>query len=221
MRTHLTFLKQFREQFETTGAIAPSSQFLAKAMTGPMEAKQGPLRILEVGPGTGAVTRRIVRKMKPEDQLDLVELNETFADLLDHSFENDPAYQKVVEQSRLHRMPLQDFNVEQPYDIIISGLPLNNFPTELVAEIFEKFCELLKPGGTLSYFEYMYIRSAKKRLSKSAERKRLKELDEVIKPYLSEYRTKRSWVFINFPPAWVQHLQLNGTETSSAENVNS
>ena len=49
---HLAFFRQFRETFETTGAVAPSSRFLAKALTEPLSQRKGPVRVLEVGPGT-------------------------------------------------------------------------------------------------------------------------------------------------------------------------
>ncbi len=69
MRDHLTFFREFRQRFKTTGAIAPSSRFLASAMTGPMKkvlrrADAPPQRILEIGPGTGAVTRSIVKLLR-------------------------------------------------------------------------------------------------------------------------------------------------------------
>ncbi|MEZ6065076.1 MAG: hypothetical protein R3B90_05075 [Planctomycetaceae bacterium] len=35
LRDNFEFLRQFRERFHTTGAVLPSSRFLAKAMTGP------------------------------------------------------------------------------------------------------------------------------------------------------------------------------------------
>ncbi|WP_197440624.1 class I SAM-dependent methyltransferase [Polystyrenella longa] len=208
---HREFFRQFRSQFETTGAIAPSSRFLAKAITGPLlqkqrEAGEKPLRVLEVGPGTGAFTRFIVRQLRPQDQFDLVEINENFANVLESSFETDPHWNAVSSQSQLHRSPLQDFECDAPYDVIISGLPLNNFSPDLVASIFEQYWRLLKPTGSLSYFEYMYIRSAKKKLSVKAERERLHRLDEIIAPFLKSQRFKRSWVFMNVPPAWVQHL---------------
>ncbi|MCA9039097.1 MAG: methyltransferase domain-containing protein [Planctomycetaceae bacterium] len=218
---HREFFRQFRQQFETTGAIAPSSRFLAKAITGPLVQKQrqsengAPLRVLEVGPGTGAFTKLIVRQLRPQDQFDLVEINDDFANLLELSFENDPHWNNVSEQSELHRCPLQDFDAAEPYDVIISGLPLNNFSPELVASIFDQFWRLLKPGGSLSYFEYMYIRSAKKKLAAKSERERLHQLDEIIKPFLKSQRFKRSWVFLNVPPAWVQHLTAPATATPS------
>ena len=62
---HLAFFKQFRETFTTTGAVAPSSRFLARAMTAPLARRDGPVRVLEIGPGTGAVTGKIVRLLRP------------------------------------------------------------------------------------------------------------------------------------------------------------
>jgi phospholipid N-methyltransferase len=212
VRDHLTFFQQFRQRFKTTGAIAPSSRFLAFAMTGPMKKVLGdpdgpPKRILEIGPGTGAVTRSIVKCLRPEDRFDLVELNETFANLLKQRFQTHPGYKKVIGQSQVHMLPLQEYVAEAPYDFIVSGLPLNNFSKEMVREIFECYFRLLAPGGTLSYFEYMYVRSIRKRIGPAEEKERMRSLDEVISPYLKQHRIRQSWVFINLPPAWVQHLK--------------
>ena len=211
MRDHFEFLRQFRQRFETTGAIAPSSRYLAAAMTGPLKSRDRPARVLEVGPGTGAVTRRIVKLLKPDDRFDLVELNETFAGMLTRRFEQDPAYRAVADRSRVHVCPLQQFDAEGPFDYIISGLPLNNFSPELVGEIVERYFQLLAPGGVLSYFEYMYVRPVRKLVSKPAERQRLTQLDEILHPVLERHRFQRNWVFVNVPPAWVQHLRNEDT----------
>ena len=204
---YVEFYRQFRKQFATTGAIAPSSRFLASALTGPLRSRTQPTRVLEVGPGTGAVTRRIVDVLKPGDWLDLVELNEEFAALLRRRFESDPRYQRVNGQAKLHVFPIQDYRGDKPYDCIISGLPLNNFPPELVEEIFNVLFRLLAPGGVLSYFEYMYVRPARRLFGRNEERERLKSLEDVLSGYLGRHRVKRNWVFANLPPAWVQHLQ--------------
>ena len=61
MRMRLADQRGVRNEFfeaevdQTTGAILPSSRGLARAMTRPMRQAKGPRRILEVGPGTGAV----------------------------------------------------------------------------------------------------------------------------------------------------------------------
>ncbi len=204
---HLLFFSQFRERFKTTGAIAPSSRFLASAMTQSLKKHPGPTRILEIGPGTGAVTKHIVRLVKENDQLDLVELNEKFAERLEHRFETDPHYSRVSAQSKVHVCPLQDFEATEPYDIVISGLPLNNFPADLVRDIFDSYMNLLAPGGVLSYFEYMYVRPIRKIVTRGEERVRIHTLDEIMSSHTNQYRFKKSWVFVNMPPAWVQHLR--------------
>src|SRR5580704_18583363 len=95
LRDHREFLRQFRTQFQTTGAIAPSSRRLARAMTRHIASDRGPARILEVGPGTGAVTRRIVTLLKADDCLDMVELNQAFAGRLAQRFQNEPSFMRA------------------------------------------------------------------------------------------------------------------------------
>ena len=81
------FFREFRTNYHTTGAILPSGRSLARALARFVaEQPAGPRRILEVGPGTGAVTSRIVAALGPEDQLDLVELNDRFVERLRDRF---------------------------------------------------------------------------------------------------------------------------------------
>ncbi len=207
MKEYIHFFRQFRERFETTGSIAPSSRFLAHAITQPLanfKKENQPVRILEIGPGTGAFTGHIVRHLSAGDQFDIVEINEAFANLIQEQFKTKSHYQKAADVSQVHCCPLQEFETEGEYDFIISGLPLNNFSPALVADFFELFSKLLKPGGTLSYFEYMFIRSIKKTLSA-----KMREIDAVIKPQVEQHRIRRDWVFANLPSAWVQHLQFS------------
>lgn len=206
---HVEFLRQYRQRFETTGAIAPSSRFLARALTRPIERHHGPVRVLEVGPGTGAVTRRIVRLLKPDDWLDLVELNESFVGVLRRRFADDRHYRRVADRARVHQCPIQEYRSERPYDYIVCGLPFNNFPLPLVTAIFQAMFGLLAPGGVLSYFEYMYMRPLRRMVSNAAGRQRLSELDAALVEYQRAHRIRRDWVFVNFPPAWVQHLQVS------------
>lgn len=207
MHDSLTFFRQFCERFHTTGAILPSSRFLAHAMIRPIESWERPAHILEVGPGTGAVTRQIVRLMKPGDLLDLVEVNETFAALLNRRFQEDPLYQRCAAQARVHVCPIQQFQSRRKYDFILCGLPLNNFSAETVHEIFEVLFQRLAPHGTLSYFEYMYVRSLKRFVSGACEKARLQEVDTLLAELHSRHRAHRDCVLANVPPAWVQRLR--------------
>ena len=206
-KEHLAFFRQFRSRFETTGAIAPSSRFLAQAMTAPLARREGPTRVLEIGPGTGAVTRHIVKHIGPEDRFDLVEINEDFAQLLRAQFAEDSDHRPVADRSEVHCVPLQEFSADQPYDIIISGLPFNNFSPELVEEMLDHSLSLLAPGGELAFFEYMFVRPIRCKLPPRETRQRLSAIESIIQKRFDEYRVSTTWVFANMPPAWVQHLQ--------------
>lgn len=205
---HVEFFRQYLRRFETTGAIAPSSRFLARALTRPLRERSDPVRVLEVGPGTGAVTRDIVRCIKPGDRFDLVEINERFAARLKERFAADSHYRQVADRAEVHVCPLQEFSPAGPYDVIISGLPFNNFPAALVDELLELCLGMLNPGGTLSFFEYMYVRPVRRIISPSHEKTRLAEIERILQERFSRHRFHTDWVFVNVPPAWVQHLRV-------------
>ena len=209
LREYRDFFWQFRERFETTGAIAPSSRFLAHAITRPMRSASGPRRILEVGPGTGAFTRAIARSMEPCDRLDLVELNASFVEILNERFSSEGAFQRVAERAQIHSCPIETYKADEPYDFIVSGLPLNNFSVAMVEAIYATLFRLLRPGGTLSYFEYMFVRPIKRQIVSRVERERLNGLDEIANRHYSKNNGRRQWIFLNLPPAWVRHLTIN------------
>jgi len=205
----ITFFRQFREQFETTGAIAPSSRGLARSMTRFLAAWDGlrPVRVLEIGPGTGSVTDEIVRLIRPGDTFDLVELNDSFVKLLQQRFRTDESWRAVAPWSRMHQQAIQQFDSPERYDFVISGLPLNNFSAELVESIADKYFTLLRPGGVLSYFEYMYVRPVRKRLARGRERQRISRIDKIMQGHCDRCRIGRDRIWLNVPPAWVQHLK--------------
>ena len=59
---HWLFLTHFRKSPRTVGAIAPSSQQLARRMLDGLELTPG-TRLVELGPGTGAITGEIDRRL--------------------------------------------------------------------------------------------------------------------------------------------------------------
>ena len=207
-----TFMKQFRRDFHTTGSLVPSSRFLASELArfvregnGAAEPQQ-PRRILEVGPGSGAVTERIVAGLRPTDQLDMVEVNAEFVALLRGRFDHEPNFNAVAGRVRILHHPVEDLVVDEPYDLIVSGLPLNNFSADDVRRILGRFEELLSGGGRLSFFEYFAIRVFRRMVSDRAGRERLRGVAGVIHQLLQHGESGRELVWLNFPPAWVHHV---------------
>lgn len=202
------FYRQFREQYHTTGSILPSSLALGRAMTRPMRQAKGPRRILEVGPGTGAVTAAIVRQLRPGDQFDVVEINADFVAFLGQRFAEEPDFRRRRAQSRIIHAPLQEVPGAHVYDFMISGLPLNNFSLELVDDIYRSYERLLKPTGTLTSFEYVWIRQMKMPFVSGTERSRLVKLTQYLEGKIRRYQIGEEIVFLNVPPAVARHLRF-------------
>jgi len=202
------FFREFRQQFHTTGAILPSSRFLAEALAAPLRQARPPGRILEVGPGTGSVTCAIARHLGPHDRLEAIEINERFVRLLEGRLDDDPSFAHCREQVRVVHGSLEDLSGEGLYDFIVSGLPFNNFPVPQVRAIFGTYQRLLRPGGVLSFFEYTMIRELKTPFVSRAERERLAGIGRVVGGYIRHYQVRQKQVLVNVPPATARYLRF-------------
>lgn len=207
------FWREFRRTFHTTGAVLPSGRALARALTRYVRVQDGaaasavekPRRILEVGPGTGAVTAHIIRDLRPNDQLTLVERNDQFVARLRERIASDQSFQSIAGRIELIHADVEQLPEDRPYDLIISGLPLNNFPALLVEQIASKLCRLLAADGRLSFFEYIAVRKLKSLVSSRDERERLTRIGCLLDDMLHSCETNRDLVLANVPPAWVHH----------------
>lgn len=206
---YVTFLREVKRTFYTTGAVLPSGKQLTVATIQPYLRHNRPARVLEAGPGTGAVTQQLVPHLRTGDVLDIVELNDQFVEVLKRRFQTEPDFQRVSSQTTIHHLPVQEFRPDKPYDFIMCGLPFNNFPTELVKDIFRHFATLLAPGGVLSFFEYLWIRRMKSMFVSREERQRLARVGCVLDWYIDRYRFHHTKALVNFPPAVVHHLRLH------------
>src|SRR4051812_10071515 len=124
LSNYRVFVKQFFRRYHTTGAILPSGWPLAKALCRFVDDGQsgGQREILEVGPGSGAVTARLVRVLQPEDRLTLVEVNDDFVRHLNARFSGEPAFVAAADRCKLLHCRLEDLEGEHRYDRIVSGL---------------------------------------------------------------------------------------------------
>jgi phospholipid N-methyltransferase len=215
-RDSRVFLKQFFAQYHTTGSVLPSSRSLAKALCRFAADRNGnadaPREILEVGPGTGAVTAQLVKTLRPNDRLTLVELNDDFVRHLQNRFATEPSFQAVAGQTQIVHGRVEKVAGEQRYQVLISGLPLNNFAVDEVEQILALFERLIAPGGTLSFFEYIAIRWFKALVSTGAGRIRLQGIGKAIHNTLAGREIKCDWVWPNVPPTWVHHVRFGRSQ---------
>jgi phosphatidylethanolamine/phosphatidyl-N-methylethanolamine N-methyltransferase len=208
LSNYRVFVKQFFRRYHTTGAILPSGRSLANALCRYVcdDGASGPREILEVGPGSGAVTARLVQLLRPADRLTLVEVNDDFVRHLNDRFAAEPDFRAAADRAKLVHGRLEEIGGEHCFDRIVSGLPLNNFAADEVRQILDAFARLAKPGGILSFFEYVAVRKAKRLMSGRDERQRLREIGELISG-LAEREIRRDCVLLNVTPAWVHHIK--------------
>ncbi len=210
----ITFVSQAVRNFHHVGSVWPSSPLLAKALVKPLQRRprsgaSGPVKVLEVGAGTGAVTKALLAALGPNDFADIVELNPVFCETLEKLAERRKAQVPGL-TVRVHANPIEEADLDGPYDFVICGLPFNNFPPTLMRRIFRRMLSLLADGGTLTYFEYAGVRVARSGVSSASTRRRLRRIEAVGKLLHRRLSGRRELILGNFPPAIVIRLQRRG-----------
>ena len=175
-----SFLKQFFKQKKMVGSIAPSSRFLADKMLNHLPIKEAKF-IVELGPGTGVFTKKIIEKMAEDAILLVFELNDNFFNLLKSSI-NDKRVILIHDSAEKIDEYLKINNLHEA-DTVISSLPLANFPVELRDSIVSKSHQVLSNSGKFIQFQYS-IQSKK-----------------ILK--LTYSSVSISFTPLNFPPAFI------------------
>ncbi len=207
--TYLSFFKAFLNDFQTVGSVWPSSDYLVKEMTTSIaQSQEEKKHILEVGAGTGVITKDILSQLKQGDTLDIVEIHPEFAKNL-RILVNESG---KAHQVKIHEVGIEKFQTNKKYTHIVSSLPLTNFDTPLVIEIYRQFKKLLNTNGILTYFEYQGLnaRIAYCKLFRQINHfKRLNGIKRVKENFLKKRHFKVRPIFSNLPPARVFHVHTS------------
>lgn len=149
LREHMLLFREFIRYPFHTAALAPSSRHLAKRMVAsvPLASAQN---VVELGPGTGALTNALLPQLKDDARFLAVELNPTFAKAWSKQF---PGRDVEVGSVANLRQICSRHNI-QSIDCIVSGLPWPSFPVALQETALEEVLSLLKPGGQMVTFGY-------------------------------------------------------------------
>lgn len=172
---------------EQTGAVVPSQRFLIGRMIAPVpESYQG--EIIELGPGTGALTRRLAQRC-PQARILACEINPDLArdcsDSLEVSGLNDRV--EVVCDSAEHLLSERVRKGKRRPDFVISGIPLGTLDRRRVVALVDCVHRSLAKGGQYIQFQYSLL-----------DRKN-------IQSRFPKLRVRTA--FINFPPAFVYYAQ--------------
>lgn len=209
MRDAGIFFKEFFREFRDTGSITPSSPALSDALTryvGEREADTA-LSILEVGSGTGPVSKAIARRMTDKDALELVESNERLVERLNTLLVDDPDLSRVAERTSLRHARVEELDRAERFDVIVSGLPFANFSAEEVREILDFYFAVLRPGGYLSFYGYLGTKPVRAVISRREEYLRQVRSGWVVEEFVTRYGVDEERIMANIPPAWINHLR--------------
>jgi phosphatidylethanolamine/phosphatidyl-N-methylethanolamine N-methyltransferase len=149
------FLREWLVNPQRTGAVAPSSPQLGAAMARWLPRNPESF-VLELGPGTGAVTDALLKRGLREDRIIAIENNPTLAKLLRKRF---PQAQIITGDAwhmddllRELREPVESVGA------VISSLPLLNFPKEQADELAQKIRSVLEPRGRWVQYSYQIVK---------------------------------------------------------------
>lgn len=145
------FARNFFRYPSMLGSIVPSSRFLVKDLMSEIDWERARV-LVEFGPGVGTITREVLKRMRPDAVLVVIELNEEFVHYLAATI-RDPRL-RIVHGSAAHVRRILAEQGLAPADCIISGLPYSLLPEELRKEIVSESRHALKAQGSLLVFQF-------------------------------------------------------------------
>ena len=174
----MAFLRALLRRGTTIASATPSSRWMCRELCRWVDPKR-PQRILELGAGTGVVTRTILHRMHSGSALVAVELLDDFAPFLQRGSDRATILFGCVTQLR------ERLEAAGPFDLVISGLPFPSLP-ESARRAVLSIVAAATPGATFS---------------------QLTELPMLYRGlYRRYFRTVRfRFVGLNVPPGGVYH----------------
>jgi phosphatidylethanolamine/phosphatidyl-N-methylethanolamine N-methyltransferase len=146
------FLKSLLQSPRSTGALAPSGRALAKAMAAAVGAPAKGL-VVELGPGTGPVTKALIERGVPRERLVLIEHDKRFCRMLAQRF----APARVVQGDAYDlENTLREFSGKS-IAAIVSSLPLLNEPPYKRERLLSEAFALMGPAGLFVQFTYGFV----------------------------------------------------------------
>ena len=190
------FLRESVRTIRVTASVFPSSRFLTAAMLDQVDFRKA-CTVVELGSGTGVMTREILRRMTSDSRLIALEINRNFVQHLRSSCQDRRL-------TVLHADAADLLNQIQAHDAgsihaVISSLGLTGMDMELRMRIVTQVEACLAPGGIMTQFQYLTSVAPVSNLP--ILQIRLFQERKFLKSYFPTITAKR--VLLNLPPAVV------------------
>jgi phosphatidylethanolamine/phosphatidyl-N-methylethanolamine N-methyltransferase len=189
-------LKMFAEEaladFSTTAAIAPSSPHLAAAMLRPLPLATARVAV-ELGAGTGVITRALLAELPPLATLVVFEINPRFYNYLKTHI-SDPRLVLIHSSAEYLDRELEQRGYFQ-VDAVASSLGLGLMPDRERHTILDRLLPFVHDRAVFTQYQYIH--------ALQCENGRVRRLD--LRPLLDQYfaSVESKLVWRNLPPAFV------------------
>src|SRR5882724_5500979 len=194
------FFKRFLQRPLQVASIIPSSRALVERVADKVDFARARV-IAEYGPGEGAHSRELARRMRPDAQLLLFELDPAFSRDLERQFADD---------ARVHVINLDAARLPQELkrrgipncDYILSGIPFSILKIDKKRALLQKTYDALAPGGSFIIYQ----------------------VTNELKQHATLFEHAESEYFLqNIPPMFITVFQktpmMNGQEYPALERI--
>ncbi len=145
----IRFFRGWMNGPRSVGAIMPTSSVTARRMASIIDIGSG-LPVLELGPGTGVITKAILRKGVTPEKLVSVEYSTPF---YQHLLATYPGVNFINGDAFNLSETLGDLR-DAKFDCVISGIPLLNFPMHARVSLLEDLLDRMPAGRPVVQFSY-------------------------------------------------------------------
>ncbi|MBZ9677956.1 phospholipid N-methyltransferase PmtA [Mesorhizobium sp. ES1-1] len=145
----LKFFRGWIDKPKAVGSIVPTSSVTARKMASIINPKSG-LPVLEVGPGTGVITRAILAQGVRPENLYAVEYS---SDFVRHLRRQYPGV-NVIEGDAFNLDETLGDKSGMMFDSVVSGVPLLNFPVAQRVAYVESLLDRIPAGRPVVQLTY-------------------------------------------------------------------
>ena len=180
------FIKEGLKNIREVGTICSTSRFVAKAMTPKINPADGPKVIVELGVGTGSITKEILKHLRQKDCYIGIEANDKFLEVCKEGFCVGHPRTEKAEQSSYDGHPRPQRTEQSSYDDnrnisvnfehgfaqniqeilkkygvkevdeVICTIPFRILPKRDTKEILQNVKKSLKKNGHFTFIRYLW-----------------------------------------------------------------
>ncbi|MCI2417148.1 methyltransferase domain-containing protein [Saccharopolyspora sp. K220] len=145
-----TFLTRALRRPSTVGAVLPTSRHVAAAVAAVVPSYGTPT-VLELGPGTGALSGPIQRRLAEGARHLAVEIDPEMVRYLHRA----KPWLEVIEGDATHLRKLLDTAGVYRVDAVISSIPWTLLPPDKQRELLQEAASVMAPGGVFTTVTYL------------------------------------------------------------------